>query len=236
MVLLAAAYREGIEISNRELVVELKRTFDFDDPQLYARYKQWLASYRTTANIYENCVRDLMKADRVRDVYRQAFMTAPAASRDALVDEYLVRAPENVQLSWAALDAKHFLDEAAAVLKAETDGDKSLQKFFAGSPEVKRERTRFRHQRRYAFEILYTIHKHMKTEADWQRVLALFEKAFPDHDERATAGPTLAEIDSYWGLYRERLLDQQFKKKLEELEVTVEKKEGEGARRGLPSP
>ena len=234
LVLLAAADREGIEISDRELVRELEQTWqiDFDDPLLYGRYKDALTRFRTTANTYENCVRDLMKARRMRDVYRQAFMTAPAASRDALVDEYLVRAPENVLLSWAALDAKHSLDEAAAVLKAETDSERSLRKFFEGSPEVKRERIRFRHQRRYTFELLYTVHKHMKTEGDWQRVLALFEKAFPGHDERATAGPKIDEIDSYWGLYRERLLDQQFGKKLAELEVTVEKKEEEKEEEG----
>jgi hypothetical protein len=208
LVLLEAARREGIEISDAELVGHLKRVWGgiLDDGEQYKRILK--TSLQTTPAQYEDCVREVLRAFRVRETYRESFVTAPALSRAEAAKRHLEEGVETVRVTWAALDAKLALDDARTALAADAEGEKALREFFEKDDSVRHDPTRFRHPRRYAFEMLYTVHARLVEEADLRRVVELFRKTFPELDVERDLKPDPAQVEEYISFYRDRLLEQ----------------------------
>jgi len=227
----AAADREGIFVSDADLVAELRRRmppgFDFKSP----RYAQFVrASTGVGTPQFEEAFRLYLRGQRVRGLYQASYLVAPAESRSKALGDYLDAATDSVRASWAALDGELFLEEAATELKADKDPDKALKKFFETSPQVKRERVLFRHHRRYSFEMLYVMHKRFRYDNDNAnndqiRIEALFLKAFPGADASAFE-PTKAEVSSYFNLYRDRLLEE-FGRTLKDMDAELEAEDGD---------
>ncbi|MEE8105157.1 MAG: hypothetical protein V3T86_06450 [Planctomycetota bacterium] len=230
----AAADREGIHVSDSDLVSELRGimppNLDLKDPI----YEQFIRQ-RTGVGLaqFEEAFRLFLRGQRVRALYQASYLVAPAESRSKALDDYLDAATDSVRASWAALDSERFLEEAATELKADQDPDKALKKFFETSPRVKRERVRFRHLRRYSFELLYVMHKRYRSSEDaakndQKRIEALFQKAFPGVDT-AVFEPIKEKVTIYFKLYRDRLLEE-FGKTLEDMDAAIaaknEKSEG----------
>jgi hypothetical protein len=76
---------------------------------------------------------------------------------------------------------------------------------------------------RYKIEVLYTIHKNVRTDVDTQRIVDLFGRTWPRLD-LSRLEPSVQEMIDYFGIYRDRLLEQEgssWKKVLEEFEKAV---------------
>ena len=60
---------------------------------------------------------------------------------------------------------------------------------------------------RYKIEVLYTIHKNLRTDADVQRIVGLFGKTWPKLVSRLK--PWARDMRDYFEIYRDRLLGQE---------------------------
>jgi len=209
LILLEAARREGITVGDGELVDmmrEIKSRLDpqLNDPRFYTEWVQ--RSFGVKPIAYEEAFRKALIADRVRDLYRDSFLIAPPATREKLLKQYMQEDREFARISWIALDAKSQLQQATDQFKADAEPDKTLEEFFKTDATVKGEQDRFRHPRRYNVEILYAIHKNVASDEAYARIETLFAKAYPDLD-MAKLEPPIAEMNTYFGLYSRRLLE-----------------------------
>ncbi len=210
ILLSAAAAHEGITVSNRELVTFLKAAIPpqiFGDRETYARLIREQFGGIGLAQ-FEEAVRAHLVTERVRMLYVDAFKLAPPASREEMVKQYTSQNIEFTRVSWGALDAALYLGKAEDELKADADPDRALRAFFESDPAVKADtQFRFRHPRRWAFEVLYTIHRNLLTDEAFQRLRSLVMRAFPEiGPERYES--TKAEEDEYFGFYTDRILEQ----------------------------
>jgi len=215
LVLLEAARRERVEVSNEDLVAELRRVWPPDYFEDKPRYKEIVRNmYGVSAAVYEECFRDLLKTARLRELYRQSFDFAPAASREEVIGRFTARGEETVRVTYAALEASTALEEARAALAAGgPEAEKELRAFFVDDPSVRNEYVKFRNPRRYAFESIYTMHGRMVEEGDWKRVEETFQRAYPQLKvAEVLESYSRKEFDDYFTQYRERLLEQQGKK------------------------
>ncbi|MCZ6571719.1 MAG: SurA N-terminal domain-containing protein [Planctomycetota bacterium] len=203
LLLLEAAKREGITVSDAEVRDEIGRSWGprfLSDP---ATYKAVLTSWRVTPRQYESAVKAWLTTERVRDIYRETFEAAPPASRMDLVKSYESKGTEYAEVSWIALDADGFLVHATAELQADKDPDKTLRSYFESEPDVQQDE--FINRPRYSFEMLYTMHERVKTEEDYERVKRVFLEAFPEVTERDLQSPA-SDYDVYIDVRRDRLL------------------------------
>ncbi len=210
MLLTAAAKREGISVSNRELVAFLKEAIPpqlFGDRETYARVVREQFGGIGLAQ-FEEAIRSHLVAQRVRSLYQDTFLLAPPASREEMVKQYTSQNIEFTRVTWGALDASLYLGKADDELKADADPDKTLRAFFESDPAVKADtQFRFRHPRRWAFEVLYAIHRNLLTDEAYQRLLGLMRRALPEvGPERYES--TREEEDEYYGIYTDRILEQ----------------------------
>jgi len=234
LVLLQAAKREGVTISDAELVGFLRRIWG-------ARLEdvaQWRSDvsrmFRVAPSVYEECVREVLRAQRMRQLYRVSFETAPAVARADAASRFVEQGAETVRATWAVLDASAAMADARTELQAEPDAEKALRAFYDTDASVTSDLNHFRHPRRYAFELIYAMHARFRTEEDWARVKTLFQKTFPDLDERTDLQVETSEAESYMNIYVDRLLAQAGTK-WENLPLPPElTKPGEGA--GNPAP
>ncbi len=203
LLLREAARREGITISEDDVRAEISRSWGpafLSDP---ATYKALLTRWRVTPRQYENAIKEWLVTERVRDIYRETFEAAPPASRTDLVKSYESKGTEYAEVSWIALDADDFLRHAAAELQADKDPDKTLRSYFENEPGVQQDE--FPNRPRYAFEMLYTMHMRVRTEADFERVKEVFLKTFPEVTERNLQSQA-SDYDVYIDVRRDRLL------------------------------
>lgn len=136
LVLLAAAKREKIAVSGDELnrymedgiVGRNVPDYIFKDE---TQYRKWIQdAFQVPAPELEAAVLEYITAGRVRDLYRQSFIVAPAVARKTALEQ---AANQNVELAfgdYAALDADRFVAEVEAELKADAEADKKLRDFF----------------------------------------------------------------------------------------------------------
>jgi hypothetical protein len=61
---------------------------------------------------------------------------------------------------------------------------------------------------RYRIEVLYTIHKNVRTDVDIQRIVDLFGRTWPELD-LSRLEPNVRDMRDYFGIYRDRLLEQE---------------------------
>ncbi|MHC4135271.1 MAG: SurA N-terminal domain-containing protein [Planctomycetota bacterium] len=209
LVLLEAAKREGVSVSVDEATSRIKQIIPpmfWDNP---AQYKKWVrARFRTSPANFENAVRKLLTMQRVRELYWESYLVGPPATREEVVEQYAAQRIEFVRGHIAALDADRFLQQAADELKAESDPDAKLKDLFAKDPDVKNASGMFRNPRKYVLEVLYTIHKNLGTEEDVDRVVGLFSRAYPKLDVRKL-DPSIKDMKNFFGIYRDRLLEQE---------------------------
>lgn len=204
LLLLEAAKKEGITVSGEDLREEISnRVPEFAREQ--RQYRDYIRdNYGVTATTLEAAVLDLMTAFRVRQVYQDSFLVAPAATREAAIEQ---AANQNVEYAfgdYAALDAARFLVEAEDELKSEALPDAKLREFFDKDPTVTLDPEKFRHPKRYRIELLYTIHKNVDTEEKLERIRKVVTAAFP---EAKFAEVNVADRKTYYGTYRDRLLE-----------------------------
>ena len=232
LLLLEAAKREGISVSEAEVRDEISRSWGprfLSDP---ATYKAVLARWGVTPRQYESAVKDWLTTERVRDIYRETFEAAPPASRMELVKSYESKGTEYAEVSWIALDADGFLGHATAELQADKDPDKTLRSYFESEPKVQQDE--FVNRPRYSFEMLYTMHERVKTEGDFERVKQVFLKAFPEVTERELESQT-SEYHVYIDVRRDRLLKMSGYNSLTDVKLEEEQDgsgEGEGQQPG----
>ncbi len=210
LVLLEAAKKEQIAISADDLRQEMAKgvpDYIFRDD---AQYRKWVKeSFRVTASQLESAVLEQMTALRVRELYRECFTVAPAATRKAAIEQAASQNLEYAFGDYAALDARRFLAEAEEELKSEADPDKKLSEFFDKDPSVRLDSEgagstgRFRHPRRFRLELLYTIHANLDTEEELARIQNLVLKAYLEAKFKEV---NVAERKTYFGTYRDRLL------------------------------
>lgn len=209
LLLLEAARRQGIEVSNQELVEALRAQLPLglmDDPE---RYRQLISLQLGCSHVeFEEAHREGMIAQRFRDLYRDSYRIAPAATREKAAREAPGKGSEFVRVSWAALDAPRFVEDARTELAAAEDADAKLKQFFEHDPAVAADPLRFRHPRRYRIEILYTIHRNVHTDEAYRRIENLFHRTWPDLDV-SLLEQTQAEQRSFYTLYADRLLKEQ---------------------------
>ncbi|MHC5050560.1 MAG: SurA N-terminal domain-containing protein [Planctomycetota bacterium] len=233
LVLLEAARREGVSVSVDEATDQIKQVLPpmiWDDP---AQYKKWVRTRLSTSPAkFERAVRRLMTTGRVRELYFESFMVGPPATREEVVEQYAAQRIEFVRGHVAALDADRFLQPAADELKAESDADAKLKDLFGKDPDVKNASGMFRNPRKYVIEILYTVHRAVRTEEDIDRIVALFSRTYPKLDVRKL-DPSIKDMKEFFDIYRDRLLEQEgtswakVRKEYQEEAKDDEKEEGE---------
>ncbi|MFQ5844506.1 MAG: hypothetical protein ACE5JG_05895 [Planctomycetota bacterium] len=224
LLLRETARHEGIGVSDAELREELGRQWGVQVLQDPSLYRQILKSVPTTAAEYESCLRDWLATERVRDLYRQSFETAPPASREKLIESFQSQGSEFVRVSWASLDAGGLLGDARDALAADRDPDKALGEFFESDPEVQAEESAFITRPRWRLELLYTMHKRMLTDERYEAAEALFRKAFPEAPDLERP---VREIESYAGTRLGRLLRQLGYDGVDDVDVKVPGEEEE---------
>jgi len=205
LILLAAARKEGVAVSSEELAQVIEPGVpDYiwaDAPA----YKQWIQDrFRVKAAAFEEAVREFLTAVRVRSLYVESFLIGPGITREEAIKRAAAQRVELAFGDYAALDARAFLDEAAAALKEEAEPDAKLREFYEKDPSVKLEDILFRHPRRYRLEILYTIHSKVDTEEARARMEELFKKAYPGAGDLPEV--SVKEQRDYYRLYEDRLL------------------------------
>jgi len=204
LLLLEAAKKEGITVSAEDLRDEISnRLPEFAQEQ--RQYRDYIRdNYGVTATTLEAAVLELMTAFRVRQVYQDSFLVAPAATREAAIEQ---AANQNIEYAfgdYAALDAARFLVEAEDELKSEADPDAKLREFFDKDPTVTLDPEKFRHPRRYRLELLYTIHRNVDSPEKLERIRKLVTAAYP---EAKFQDVNVADRKTYYGTYRDRLLE-----------------------------
>jgi hypothetical protein len=204
LVLLEAAKREHVSVSEEDLRALLQaRLPDYiaKDP---SQYRKWVQeNFGASVPTLEAAIADFVTAFRVRQLYQESFLVAPATTRETAVQQAANQNVEFAYGSYAALDAGRFLKEAEEEIKSESDPEAKLRDFYDKDPSLALETQRFRHPDRFVIEVLYTIHKNVDTDEKLQQMKDLVLKAYPD---AKLAEPTIAEGKSYYGIYRDRLL------------------------------
>ncbi|MHC4955315.1 MAG: SurA N-terminal domain-containing protein [Planctomycetota bacterium] len=210
LILSAAAENEGIVISDRDLVRDIRRVLGrfMQDKAAYSELVR--TRYGLNRKQFEEAVREGLAATRVRELYRDTYLVSPPATRTDLVERYAPGSFEYVDLSWAALDATKYLDVVEKEFDAEKDGEKLLKEYFESDPAVKADTQDFRHKRRYEFEILYSIHDRL-TKENLAAAEEMFFKIWPEYSKEKNNDQDAlqweeGEDKKYWGLYEERLL------------------------------
>jgi len=230
LVLLEAARKEGVTVSNEELMQVIRPAvpdFIWEDRQAY---RSWVKDrFRVGAPVFEQAVKDFLTAIRLRSLYWESYLVGPAITREEAVERTTAQRVELAFGDYAALDARHFLDAAAAELEAEADTDAKLREFFEKDPSVKLEDILFRHPRRYKLEVLYTIHAKVDTEEAQARIEELFSKAYPGAGELPEV--QVKEQRDYYRLYEDRLLEMAGSSREQ---VSAEVKEAEKEDEGEP--
>ena len=206
MLLLEAAKREGVGVSNEELTRFLRQAMTprvFDDRPLY---KQMIRErFRIAPIVFEEGIRDVLVGMRLRELHFTSYRLAPPATRESMVKQYAASAIEPARVTWARLPASKFLKAATDELKTEDNPDSKLKAFFEKDAAVKSERTLFRHPTRYTVELLITPHKKVSKES-LARFKAMFAKTFPDVEMKSE--PTVEKMKEYFALYTDRILEQ----------------------------
>jgi hypothetical protein len=205
LLLLEAAKKEGIEVSAedlREVISQVVPDYIHKDQ---AEYRKWVqANLGTTAPALESAVLEFLTALRVREVYRDSFIVAPAAPRQAALEQAANQNIEYAHGDYAVLDAARFLVEAEDELKSEADPDARLREFFDKDPTLTLDPEKFRHPRRFRIELFYTIHGNVDSEEKLERIKTVVTKAYPDAKFPEI---NVAERKTYYGTYRDRLLE-----------------------------
>ena len=212
LVLREAARHEGVTVSNAELVTSLKRFFGeqlLADKETYRNFV-W-RTFGVQLPAFEEAIRDVLVTERLRDLYRYSFLIAPPAPREEMVEQYATQQVEYVRASWAAYPAQLELDAARAELTADADAEATLKDYFEKDPAVRADSIRFRHPRRYRFEMFYTMHRRMPDDAEYKRIKDLFFRVFPQLSPKLLEPDQAEELQNlreYYGNYKERLLEQ----------------------------
>ncbi|MHC4959517.1 MAG: hypothetical protein ACYTGN_14215 [Planctomycetota bacterium] len=221
LLLLAAADKEGLTVSDQELSDLLQV---FIPPQLFqdrARYKETIRRvYRTSPRQFEESFREFWIAQRVRQIYAESYEIAPPATREDMVKQYTTQNIEFARASWVRLSAASFLDAADKELKTADDPDKELKTFFEQDAAVKAARFKFRHPRRYEVEFVVAVHKMFEDDAALKRLTDLMKKTWPAFDVAKIEPKDVAQRD-YFDIYQDRLLEQ-VGKALDEIEYDEE--------------
>jgi hypothetical protein len=155
IVLREAARRQGITVSNEEIAEVLQariRPLIFNDRPAYRQFVE--NNFRVDPVEFEESVRDYLEAMRVREVYSEVFQVGPPASRETVVEQLMRQQIENVRVTYAALDAERFHQDAEDELKAKEDPVAALKEFFERDPAVKLDTESFRNPRRVKVEML----------------------------------------------------------------------------------
>jgi len=215
LILSEAARHEGIYTSDRDLVDTMK-TINIGLAQLMAQpdaYGEWVKTrYRISKRQFEEAFREAWTALRVRELYIDSYSLAPPATRTELVERYAPGSFEYVDASWASLDAARFSDAVEKEFEAAEDKDALLKEFFETDPAVKSDTINFRHNRRFSFEILNTVHSRL-TEENLKRLETMFFKAWPEFAPENNEGKNTLEMwpkgddKQYWNTYKDRLLE-----------------------------
>jgi hypothetical protein len=220
LVLLEAARKEGIAVSNEDLKGVIGRIVPehtFQDAQQYKKYVQ--QNFGVSAEALETAVLEYLTTIRLRELYAESFTVAPPATRKAAVEQSAGQSMEHAFGDYAVLDASNFLADAEAELKAEADPEAKLREFFDKDPAVRLEPEKFRHPSRFRLELLYTIHAKIDTDETLERIHILVLKAFPGAKIK---DPDLGDQKQYYGAYRDRLL-QMMGSSREKVEEEVQK-------------
>lgn len=205
LLLLEAAEKEGVRVSAEDLREFIGRVVPDYIAKDQTQYRKWVMdTYRVTAPELEDALREFITAFRVRQIYQDSFLVAPAATRQAAIDQAAQQNIEYALGDYAALDASRFLGEAADELKSEANPEGKLREFFDKDPSVTLEADKFRNPKRYRIEILYTIHGNIDTDEKLARIQGLVQKAFP---EAKLPEPSIHDRRTYYGTYRDRLLE-----------------------------
>ena len=201
-----AARQEGITVSNAQLVATLRKQFGAEFLSDRARYKGLVQQYfKVTTRQFEEAVREVLTAERVRSLYQQSYLVAPPAPRSDVIQQYTAQNIEYVRGTYAAYPARLELDAARAEYKADAEPGKTLKEFFEKDPTVRNERILFQHPRTYKHEVIYVVHKHVFDPKRYQLLEDLFFKAYPDLPRRLLE-PKVGEMKEFFRLYKERIL------------------------------
>lgn len=208
LILLEAARREGITVSDDELsdVLGMRLPPELrSDPRVYRERIQ--QTFGCDVSTFEASIRDLLRAERVRQIYAEAYLIAPPLSRKDLFERYANQNVEYARVSWCARDAKDLAKDAKTAFEAEAEPDKVLQPFFDTDAAVKSEAFQFQHPRRHKIEVLYVMHKRLFGEGNWKRLESLFARTYADKPVAKLEG-TAKEIADYLEdeSHRKRLL------------------------------
>ena len=206
ILLTETAKRIGLTVSNGELVDILNAMFRGQPTKDRETYKLTIKrNFRMGVYEFEEAVRSMVVAKRVRDLYRESFEIAPPASRVSLGGTIGDQPEERVNLSYGVLDASRFIDAARKAYEEDKKAEETLKAYFDKDAAVQSEGAGFRHPRRYKVEMLYCLH-HLVTKESYPKIEALFKRAYPQLD-MAKLEETVKEEKDYFGYYTDRLLD-----------------------------
>jgi TolB protein len=212
-------YRRGMW---SEVVADLQRACELDSSwQDYPRAFIWLARARASPEEATRELKGYLQTRKRSDTEEWplkvvSFLAGDTTEEDLLAatktkDEKTTRERKCEAYFYAGVRRLLADDLATArdyLRRCLATGCEDFIEYGAAEGELERLRARSRRQTeptRYRIEVLYTIHKNVRTPEAYQRIQDLFGKTWPGLD-LSKLEPRIRDLKDYSGIYRDRLL------------------------------